>query len=76
MQLAKIPVTELKEGSYFKENIRQKRFRFAAKVVDWKPGDTEYLREKRLIIQENCKQIILKVEDFVFIHPPSNTPNN
>jgi len=67
MQLKQIPVSEIKEGFYFKENTRQRRFRYAAKVVDWKPGDTEHLRGKRLIIQEDCKQILIALESTVFI---------
>ena len=67
MELKQIAITDLKDGTYFKTNQRQRRFRYAAKVIDWKPGDTEFLRRKRLIIQENCKQMVLPIESTVFI---------
>ena len=67
MQLKEIPVTEIKNGTYFKQNTKQRRFRYAAKVIDWKEGDTELLRGKRLIIQEDCKQIVVPVESTVLI---------
>lgn len=67
MDLKQIAITDLKDGTYFKVNPRQRLFRYAAKVIDWKPGDTEFLRGKRLIIQEDCKQMLLPIESTVFI---------
>ena len=67
MELIQIPISELKEGQYFKQSSRQRRFRYAAKIIDWKHGDTEYLRGKRLIIQEDCKQILIPNESTVLV---------
>lgn len=66
MDLKQIAITDLKDGTYFKVNPRQRLFRYAAKVIDWKPGDTEFLRGKRLIIQEDCKQMLLLLNQLFY----------
>jgi hypothetical protein len=67
IQIKSISVIDLKPGQWFKQSTTQRKFRYAAKVIDWKNGDTEFLRGKRLIIQENCQQILMPIESIIFI---------
>ena len=67
MELKSIPVTELKPGTYFKLSSKQRKFRYAAMTCHFKPGDSEFLRGKILVIQENCRQLLLDEESTVLI---------
>ena len=73
--LIEIPVSELKAGDYFKTNSKQRRFRYACKVIDWKKGDTEMLIGKRIIIQADCSQITLPTESTILLLSPLNPSN-
>jgi hypothetical protein len=74
METLEISVLDLKPGAFFKETKKQKYFRCALKIIDWKPGDTEFLKGKRLVILSwpSCKQLLINIESKVIIPKPRN----